>query len=152
MFKQRHKLIAILYEMTAGGRFNAVAIDLLKPRNERQQNGLGLLRARTEHEKRRQVLTGGVDGIGELDLVGLRGDRGAHERLGDSVRIDDHDHRTVAEDRRAGKGRDVAQLRGGRLDYNFLGVEYAVDDDAEDLIADLGNDDEAVVAFALAEL
>ena len=35
-------------------------------------------------------------------------------------------------------------LRRHRLDHDFLGVEHAVDDDAESLAADLRDDDEAV--------
>jgi hypothetical protein len=82
----------------------------------------------------------------------LRRRRGAAERLRDAVRIDDHDHRAVAEDRRAGK---AAMCRS----FDDIGLitissvwKHAVDDDAEDLAADLRHHDEAVVAFAFAEL
>ena len=39
----------------------------------------------------------------------------------------------------------MAQLGRHRLDDDFLGVEHAVDHDAEGLAADLGHDDEAVL-------
>ena len=45
----------------------------------------------------------------------------------------------------------MPQLRRHRLDDDFLGVEDAVDDDAEDLAADLRDHDETVVGRAGAE-
>ncbi len=45
--------------------------------------------------------------------------------------------------------RDVAQLARHRLHDDFLGVEDAVDDDAEGLAADLRDDDEAVLVVDL---
>ena len=150
--QQRHELIAILHEITAVGNFDAPAIDLLQPRDERKQNGLGLLRAGAEHQQRRQIFVVGILAVIERGFVGAGKRRDAAERLRDAVRIDDHDHRAVAEDRGAGKRRDVTQLRRHRLDHDLLGVKDAVDDDAEDLVADLRDDDEAVVALAVAEL
>src|SRR5947208_3410539 len=78
--------------------------------------------------------------------IGLLGGgrRGRADRLGDAVRVDDQDHRAVAEDRVAREHRDVAQLGRHRLHDDFLGVEHAVHHDAESLIADLRDDDETV--------
>ena len=42
----------------------------------------------------------------------------------------------------------MAQLARHRLHDDFLGVEHAVDDDAEGLAADLGDDDEAAFDVA----
>ena len=58
---------------------------------------------------------------------------GAHraECCRDPVRIEDHDHRAVAEDGVAGEGLDMPQLGRHRLHHDFLGVEHAVDHDAE---------------------
>ena len=70
------------------------------------------------------------------------------DRLRDPVRIDDHDHRAVAEDGVAGEHRDVTQLARHRLHDDFFGVEHAVDHDAEDLVADLRHHDEAVLRIA----
>ncbi len=69
-------------------------------------------------------------------------------RARDAVRIEDHDHRAVAQDGVAAEHRDVAQDRRHRLDHDFLGVEHPVDDDAQHVGADLGHDDigAAVVA------
>ena len=78
--------------------------------------------------------------------------RDAPERLRYSVRVNDHDHRAVAEDGRAGKHRDVPQLRRQRLDHDLFGMEYAIDHDAEGLAADLGDDHEAFVVRAWPEL
>ena len=60
---------------------------------------------------------------------------------GDAVRIEDHDHRAVAQDGVAAEHRDVAQDRRHRLDHDLLGVEHAVDDDAKHVGADLGDHD-----------
>ena len=87
----------------------------------------------------------------QLRRLGLRRLRGAAERLRDAVRIEDHDDRPVAEDGGAGEHPDVPQLRRHRLDDDFLGVEHAVDDGAEHLIADLDDHDEAAFAVGCAE-
>ena len=62
--------------------------------------------------------------------------------LCDAVGVQDHDHAAVAEDRVARIESDVAQDGRHRLDHDFLGVEHAVDDDAEGVGTDLGDDDE----------
>ncbi|OIQ66924.1 hypothetical protein GALL_515020 [mine drainage metagenome] len=66
------------------------------------------------------------------------------ERLGNAVGIDDHDDSAIAQNGVAGEHVDVTQLGRHRLDHDFLGVEHAVDHDAEGLTTDLGDDDEAV--------
>ena len=63
-------------------------------------------------------------------------------RLGNAVGVQDHDHAAVAEDCVAGIEGNVAQDRRHRLDHDFLGIEHPVDDDAEGVGADLGDDDE----------
>ena len=65
---------------------------------------------------------------------------------GDAVGIQDHDHRAVAEDGVAAEHRDVAQDRRHRLHHDLLGVEHPVDDDAERVGADLGDDDMSALA------
>jgi len=102
---------------------------------------LGCCEPARNHKERRQILFGDGFGLVDLDLLALR--RHAPERLRYSVRVNDHDHRAVAEDGRAGKDREVPQLRGERLDDDFFGVKYAVDHDAKDLAADLGDDDKS---------
>ena len=140
---ERHELIAILHQILAVGGFDAPAVDLLEPGNERQQHRLGLLRAGAKNQQRRQIVFDDGFGLADLDLLALR--RYAPERLRYSVRVNDHDYRAVAKDGRAGKDREMPQLRGERLDHDFFGVEYAVDHNAKDLAADLGDDDEASV-------
>ena len=55
----------------------------------------------------------------------------APTRLGDAVGIEDHDDRAIAQNGVAGEHVEVAQHRRHRLDHDLLGVEHAVDDDAE---------------------
>ena len=148
--QQRHQLIAILHQMAAVGDFDPAAIDLLEPGDERQRHGLRLLRAGAEQQERNGVLVGVILGLSKSGSR-LRRRRGAAERLGDAVRIDDHDDRAVAEDGGTGEHRDVPQLRRHRLDHDFLGMQHAVDHGAENLAADLDNHDEAVVAVVVAE-
>ena len=150
MLHQRHQLAAVLHHVAAVRELDLAGVDLLEPRDQRQRHRLGLRRAGAEHQQRRRLFVGrGVPAVGGFVGGHLRGD-GAAERLRDAVRIDDHDHRAVAEDGVAGEHRDVAQLARHRLDHDFLGVEHAVDDDAEGLAADLRDDDEAVLDDRLA--
>ena len=44
-----------------------------------------------------------------------------------------------------GEHRDMAQLARHRLDDNFLGMEHAINDDAESLAANLRDDDKAAI-------
>ena len=78
--------------------------------------------------------------VGDFELRGT----GGAERLGDAVGIDDHDHRAIAENGIAGEHLDVTQFCRHRLDHDFLGMEHAVDHDAEGLAADLRHHDETV--------
>src|SRR4029077_3538407 len=132
------------------GGFDTPAVDLLEAGNERQQHRLGLLRAGAKNQQRRQIVFDDGFGLADLDLLALR--RYPPERLRYSVRVNDHDYRAVAKNGRAGKDREMPQLRGERLDHDFFGVEYAVDHNAEDLAADLGDDDEASLVPARPEL
>jgi hypothetical protein len=79
----------------------------------------------------------------ELLAAGARADH-----AGDAVRIHDEDDRSVAEDRVAGEERDVPELRAHRLHDNLLGVEDAVNEEAEALPSDLAHHHEAFVAGA----
>src|SRR5271170_49747 len=149
--QKRHELIAILNETMTVGNFNPAAIDLFQTRDQGEQNRFGLLRAGAEYKQRRQVLVAGILAVVEPDFVGLRDRRDAAELRRDSVRVDDHDYRPVAEYGGAGENRDVPQLRRHRLDHDLLGMEYAVDDHAEDLATHLGDDDEAFVAVVVTD-
>ena len=66
----------------------------------------------------------------------------------DPVGVEDHDHRAVAQDGVAAEHRDVAQDRRHRLDHDFLGVEHAIDDDAQHGGADLGHHDMRGIGLA----
>ena len=149
--QQRHELVTILQKMTTVGDFNLAAIDLLKARYQGKQNRFWLLRTGAEHQQWRHVLVG-CPAVIELSFIGAHDRRDASQRLGNAIRIDDHDHRSVAEYCGSGKSRDVPELRRHRLNDDLLGVQYAVDDDAENLAADLSNDDEALVGLAAVEL
>src|ERR1700722_14518032 len=98
---ERHELIAILHQILAVGGFDAPAVDLLEPGNERQQHRLGLLRAGTKNQQRRQIVFDDGFGLADLDLLALR--RYPPECLRYSVRVNDHDYRAVAKNGRAGK-------------------------------------------------
>src|SRR5260364_369278 len=119
--------------------------DLLQPRDERQRHRLGLRRAGAEHQERGELLA--ANSMMRRMLVGdrLRGRAGGAERLGDAVRVDDHDDRAVAQDGVAREHVDVPQLGRHRLDHDFLGMEHAVHHDAEGLVADLRHYNEAVL-------
>src|SRR6202012_5971779 len=69
---------------------------------------------------------------------------GGAKRFGNAVGIDDHDHGAVAENGVAGEHVDVTQLGRHRLYHNLLGLEHAVDHDAESLAADLRYDNKTV--------
>ncbi len=101
--QQRHKLIAILHEMAAVGDFDAAAIDLFEPGDQRERHGLRPLRAGAEYQQRNRIFAGDLLALLRFGGLGLGGLRGAAERLGDAVRIEDHDHRAVAENGGAGE-------------------------------------------------
>ena len=89
--------------------------------------------APTGAEQQHRGALAGADGFasaarGATRLSPPRADAGG---AGDAVRIEDHDHRAVAQDGVAAEHRDVAQDRRHRLDHDLLGVEHPVDDDAE---------------------
>ena len=143
---ERHQLAAVLHHVAAIRQFDLAGVDFLEPGDQRQRHRLGLGRAGAEHQQRRRLLAGLLDAILRRLDDHLRGN-GRTDRLRDTVRIDDHDHRAIAEDGVAGEHRDVTQLGRHRLDDDFLGVKDAVDDDAESLAADLSDDDEAALDF-----
>src|SRR5665647_1718004 len=144
---QWHQLTAVLHHVAAVRQFDLAGIDFLKPGNQRQRHGLELGGAGAEHEQRCSLVGYSRTGWFDLFCDHLRGNRAA-ERLGGAVRIDDHDHRAIAENGIAGKHGDVTQLARHRLDHDFFGVEHAVDDDAESLAADLSNDDKSAFDVA----
>ena len=146
MRHQRHQLAAVLHEVAAVRQFDRAGVDLLEPRDQRQRHRLGLRASRRGTPEARSACSAWRSRARprRSSRPPLRRLDGAAERLRDAVRIDDHDHRAVAENGVAGKHRDVAKLARHRLDHDFLGVEHAVDHDAEGLAADLGDDDEAV--------
>ena len=108
--QQRHELIAILHQMTAVGDLDLSAIDLLEPGDQRQRHRLGLVRTGAEHEQRDDIVGRRFLALVALRRVVARRLRGAAEQLRNSIRIDDHDHRAVAEDGCAGESREVPQL------------------------------------------
>src|ERR1700730_1725887 len=136
--------VAILPQLAAVGELDLVGGDFLQPGDQPERHSLGLVGAGAEHQKRGQLF-GGAGAHGRV-LFGdsMRSRAGSAERLGDAVGIDDHDHGAVAQDGIAGEHVDVAQFCGHRLDHDFLGVEHAVDHNAEGLAADLGHHDKAV--------
>ena len=144
---QRHQLVAVLHHVAAVGEFDLVDGDLLQPRDEPERHRLGLIGAGAEHQQRGHLL-GGAGAHGGV-LVGdlVAGRACGAERLGDAVGIDDHDHGAVAQNGVAGEHVDVAQFGRHRLDHDLLGVEHAVDHDAEGLVADLGDHDKAVLGI-----
>ena len=106
---QRHELTAILHHQAAVGALDRLGVDLFQPCHQREMNGLRLRRASAEHEQRLRARTFGA----LLDLTRvlgrlLRRSRAA-DRIGEAVRIDDHDHRAIAQDGVAAEQRDVAQ-------------------------------------------
>ena len=141
---QRHQLIAVLHHIAAVGEFDLVGCDFFQPGHQAERHRLGLGRAGAEHQQRGQLF--GRAGARRRVLVGdfVGGIARSAERLGDAVGIDDHDDGAIAQNGVAGEHVDVTQLGRHRLDHDFLGVEHAVDHDAEGLAADLGDDDEAV--------
>jgi hypothetical protein len=140
---ERHEVAAILHEVSAARQLDLSAIDFLEPRDERERNRLRLRGPGAEHQHGDGLVQAGV--ALRFGFLFGAGYRGRADRLGDSVRIDDHDHRAVAQNGIAREHRDVAQLGRHRLDHDFLGVEHAVDHDAEGLISDLRHNDEAVL-------
>src|SRR5262249_21435372 len=142
---ERHQMAAVLHHMAAVRQLDPVRIDLLKSRNKRQWDSLRLRRAGAEYQQRSAGLIGClVVAVMRLGSDQLRNHRVA-ERLCNTVRINDHDHRSVAKDGVAGEHCDVAQLARHRLDHDFLGVEDTVNDDPERLASHLRDDDKAAV-------
>ena len=64
--------------------------------------------------------------LGPFDLVG-----GEVRAAGEARHVEDQRHRAVAEQGGAGVHADVLEPGGQRLDHDLLGVEHAVDDQAE---------------------
>ena len=144
---QRHELAAVLHQVAAVGELDLLAVDLFEARDQRQRHRLGLVASRRGTPAARRSSRPAPVCCASSAVVGrLRG--GGADGLRDAVRIDDHDHRAVAEDGVAREHVDVTQLGRHRLDDDFLGVEHAVDHDAEGLVADLGHHDEAVLRLA----
>ena len=131
------------------GGLDLADVDLLEAGHQRQQHRARLRRAGAEHQHR---LDAGIVVLPVGLLPGRGGialDDHVSDRLGDAVRLDDHDHRAVAQDRIAGEQGDMAKLARHRLHHDLLGVEHRVDHDAERLAADLGDHDEAVLGLAI---
>ena len=104
--QQRHQLLAILHKAAPVGDFDAAAIDFLEPRHQRQRHCFRPLRSGTEHEQRHGILVRcGL--VFDARIPASACDlRGTAERLGDAVRIEDHDDRAVAENGGAGEHRE----------------------------------------------
>ena len=148
---QRHQLAAILHKPPAIRDFDLAAIDLLQPRDQRKRHRFRLLRTGAEQEQRHRLLGRRILLVVRVHAYRRLGPDRGPERMRDAVRIDDHDHRAVAQDGIAGEHRDLPQLRRHRLDHDLFGVEHAVDDDAEGIAADLRHHDVAFVAGGLAD-
>ena len=69
---ERHELAAILHERAAARGLDRARVDLFEPRDQREQHGLGLRRARAKHQHRLSI--GGT---------GLRNSRDWHVRRTD---------------------------------------------------------------------
>src|SRR5262245_11737359 len=141
-------MTAVLNHVPAVRQLDFLSVDFFKPRNERERNRLRLHRTGAEYKQRR-VRSGrwcGFD-LGSLRSSQLRRHVRA-ERLRDAVRVDDHNHGTVAKNGVSREHRDMAQLARHRLHDDFLGMENAVDDYAKSLAADRGDDDKPAGEFA----
>src|SRR5262249_36292061 len=71
--------------------------------------------------------------------------RDRSDRMDEPVGIKNENDRSVAQNRIAREHCDMPQPTYHRLDYDFLGIEHRIHDDAEALSADLHHDDEAVI-------
>ena len=132
--------------MATAGELDVPAVHLLEASHQRKRHGFEFGGAGPEHQQRHRLGVGlGRFGI-DRRLRDLR--RADPDRLRDAVRVDDHDHRPVAQDGIAGEHRDAAQLGRHRLDHDFFGVEHGVHHDPERLAADLNDDDEALFRLA----
>ena len=137
--------------MAAIGNLNLTAVYLLKPRDQRQGHSLRLARAGAEHKHRYDVVGPCLLAVVAIRTVVTRRLHGPAQRLRNSLRIDDHNHRAVAENGGTGERPDVTQLGGHRLDDDLLGMKYTVDDDAKNLTANLRDHNEAFLAIAVAK-
>ena len=145
---QWHECATILYQIAPVGRLDPVDVELFQPGYQRQWNGFRFGRAGAEQQEGDHLLSV-MDIQGYLAFFLLNGfiDNMAANSLGDAVRIDNHDHATIAEDCVAREHRNVAQHCRHRFDDDFLGMEDTVDDNTKCLIADLHDDNEAIVVF-----
>src|SRR5579862_517789 len=150
--QERHELIAVLDEMTTLGNLNLAAVYLLKARDQRQGHSLRLVRAGAEHKHRYDVVGPRLLAVVAIRTVVASRLRDPPQRLRDSFRVDDHNHRAIAENGGTREHPDVTELGGHRLDDDLLGMEYAVDDDAKNLAADLGDHNKAFLPVAVAQL
>ena len=133
----------------AAGGLDLLARDVLQPGDQPERHRHRRVAAGAE-QQHRGLLTGaaclaaggGAAGAG-LALAAGADAGGSCNPVG----IEDHDHRAVAQDGVAAEHRDVAQDRRHRLDHDLLGVEHAVDDDAQHARADLGHHDMRGIAL-----
>ena len=148
--QQRHELVAILHEMAAVGDFDPAAIDLFKPRRRataarpsavasRRGTQASGVRSSLRLPRRHRAQSASARATGAARPSAWA------TPFGSMIMITVPSPRIVVPE----NSRDVPQLRRHRLDHDLLGVEHAVDDDAEDLAADLGDDDEACCSPSL---
>src|SRR4029079_8977912 len=142
---ERHELATVLHDRAVIGGLDRFWIDLLEPGHQRQRNRLWMWRSGAEQKHGfEQAVVGGPLGVG-FHKQALR-PRTRHF-LGDPVRIDNQDHRTVAQNRIAAKHRYMPQHSRHGLYDDLFGVKHGIDDDTEAMVADLRNNDEAVLDF-----
>src|SRR5262245_56325219 len=108
-------MTAVLDHVPTVRQLDFLSVDFFKPRNERERNRLRLHRTGAEYKQRRaRPGRWRWFGLGSLRSSQLRRHVRA-ERLRDAVRVDDHDHGTVAKNGVSREHRDMAQLARHRL-------------------------------------
>ncbi len=125
---ERHQLAAILQNLAAIGNFNVERPDALNARDEFQRQRFRLPRARAENQHRCLVIDGLI--VIFRDFVVAHADEIA-ECARDAVRVHDQNDGAIAQDRRAGEHRDMAQPARQRLHHDLFGIEHAIDHHAE---------------------
>ena len=131
---QRHELAAVLHQMAAVRELDLLGVDLLEPRDQRQRHRLRLRRAGAEHEQRhrsaRSVVTRSRSASRCVRCRAVAAAPIAWAMpFGSMIMITEPSPRMVLPENIA----MWRSLRRHRLDHDFLGVEHAVDHDAEGL-------------------
>src|SRR6185312_9105541 len=144
--EDRHQRAAVLHHRAAVCDLEGRAVEHFEPRDELERQGLGLGAAGAEEDDVLDAVRAPVLGVCRGLVVALLDGEIGERR--DAVGIEDHDDAAVAEDGVPRIDAEVAQQRRYRLDDDFLGVEHAIDHDAEALRADLRDDDEVLARLA----